>query len=85
VAAGPVTIVWDNESELPHSFCLEDPQGKGVDPPRGGVCSNAVKATTAGSANITSVYPNLEPGEYTCYCGVDGHRAQGMEGTLTVE
>jgi uncharacterized cupredoxin-like copper-binding protein len=36
------------------------------------------------SGNITSVYPNLKPGDYTCYCGVDGHRAQGMEGTLTI-
>jgi hypothetical protein len=80
-----VTVVWDNESELLHSFCLEGPQGKGVNPPRGGVSSSPVKATSSMSGNIASVYDNLKPCKYTFYCGVDGHRAQGMEGTLTVE
>jgi plastocyanin len=28
---------------------------------------------------------DLEPGEYEIYCAIGDHRAQGMEGTLTVE
>jgi plastocyanin len=85
-AAGPVTVVWVNESEVLHSLCLEDPQGKGVAPPGESVCSDPTKTTgSPGSGTITATYPNLKPGQYTFYCDVDGHRAQGMEGTLTIE
>jgi plastocyanin len=84
-AAGPVTVVWDNESKLLHSVCLEDPQGKGVISAGGTVCSTRVRGTSAISDTLTETYQNLKPGKYTFYCGVDGHRAQGMEGTLTVK
>jgi len=79
--AGSVTLVWDNESEISHSICLEDAKGEDVAPG----CSSPVKAIPERAGNITGVYKDLKPGEYTYYCDVDGHRAQGMEGTLTVE
>ena len=28
---------------------------------------------------------DLKPGKYTFYCDIIGHRAQGMEGTLTIK
>jgi plastocyanin len=70
--AGNVTIDFDNPSPLTHDVCLEGSSGEIG-------CSDTISQST------TSLAEDLKPGNYTFYCSVDGHRAAGMEGTLTVK
>ncbi|MCC6222987.1 MAG: cupredoxin domain-containing protein [Thermoleophilia bacterium] len=69
--AGEVAIVLANDSPLPHDVSIE---GDGIDL-RGETFTGGTRTTVA----------TLEPGTYTFYCSVPGHRAGGMEGTLTVK
>ena len=69
---GPVTLRSPNESSIDHDISLE---GNGVDE-RGEVVKNG---------GVSEVKVNLQPGEYTFYCSVPGHREGGMEGKLTVK
>jgi plastocyanin len=69
--AGKVTILMDNPSSLPHSIELE---GKGVE----------LTGDTVTKGGESKVSANLKPGDYEFYCPVDGHKAAGMKGTLTV-
>ena len=41
-----------------------------------------LEVSGAGSTDAKKI--DLKPGKYTFYCDILGHRAQGMEGTLTV-
>lgn len=70
--AGSVTIELTNESSTPHDVKVEGPEGDlgGTEIVDGGTASATVE---------------LEPGEYTFYCSVPGHREAGMEGALNVE
>jgi plastocyanin len=70
--AGQLTIQSPNESSVDHDISLE---GGGVDE-RGEVVKDG---------GVSEIEVDLEPGEYTFYCSVEGHREGGMEGTLTVE
>ena len=70
--AGKVTIDFTNDSSLPHDVKIE---GNGVN-------GEGTDQVTGGS---TSATVDLQPGTYTFYCSVDGHRAAGMEGTLVVK
>src|SRR4029078_6279604 len=68
--AGSISIYFTNMSSLPHDVTIE---GNG-----------ASGATDQITDSTTSTTVDLEPGTYTFFCSVDGHRAAGMEGTLTV-
>jgi plastocyanin len=70
-SSGEVTIELTNDSGVPHNVEIE---GNGVE--------EESETITDGTTSVTA---NLEPGEYEFYCAVDGHKAAGMEGTLTVD
>jgi plastocyanin len=69
--AGKVTIVMDNPSSLPHAVEIE---GNGVEEAGETVEKGGVSKATA----------TVKAGTYEFYCPVDGHKAAGMEGKLTV-
>jgi len=71
--AGNDTLEFTNESPVPHDVKIENSKGEEV----GG--------TEITSEGTESASVELEPGEYTFYCSVPGHRQAGMEGTLTVK
>jgi uncharacterized cupredoxin-like copper-binding protein len=70
--AGNVTITMDNPSPVPHAIAVE---GNGVDK----------DGSTVQMGGKSTVTVSLKAGKYTFYCPVDGHRAAGMQGTLTVK
>jgi plastocyanin len=68
--AGKVTINFDNPSSVPHAVEIE---GNGVE--------EETKTITMDKASVTV---DLKAGDYEFYCPVGNHRAEGMEGKLTV-
>ena len=71
-AAGDDTIEFDNPASIPHDVRIEDADG------------NDIGGTDVVSGDSATASVTLEPGTYTFFCSVDGHRDAGMEGTLTV-
>lgn len=71
--AGNVTIDFNNPQSLAHDVAIEDSGNEQI---------GKTEVITDGEDSTTV---ELEPGEYTFYCTVPGHREAGMEGTLTVE
>ena len=69
--AGKVTVEAKNDGQIVHNLEVE---------------GNGVEKKTAdlqpGSSGKLAL--NLKPGKYEMYCAIDGHRASGMEGTITV-
>jgi uncharacterized cupredoxin-like copper-binding protein len=70
--AGNVTITMDNPSPVQHAIAVD---GNGV----------SKVGSTVSMGGKSTITVSLKAGTYKFYCPVDGHRAAGMEGTLTVK
>lgn len=71
VPAGRLTFVLENRGDITHNVTIEETGDQLVVEAEGGETA---------SGEVT-----LDPGEYTYYCSIPGHREAGMEGTLRVE
>ena len=70
--AGKVTIDVKNDGAIVHNLNVE---GNGIE-------EKKTADLQPGSSGKLTV--DLKPGKYEMYCSIDGHRASGMEGTITV-
>ena len=71
--AGNVSIDFTNMAPLSHNVTIESSSGA------------VVGATPTFQGGTKTLSLNLKPGTYKFFCSVPGHRAAGMEGTLTVK
>lgn len=71
--AGKVTISFTNSSPTMHNMTIQQ-----------GTSGPVVGATPTFNGGTKTLTVNLKAGTYTFYCSVPGHRAAGMQGTITV-
>lgn len=72
--AGTVTISFTNSSPLAHNLTVQQ-----------GTSGAVLGATPTFMGGTKTLKLTLKAGTYTYYCSVPGHRAAGMQGTLTVQ
>jgi plastocyanin len=70
--AGKLEIDSKNASSTPHDIAIE---GNGV----------KENGKTVSGGGVSTISVDLKSGTYTYFCTLPGHRAGGMEGTLTVQ
>jgi uncharacterized cupredoxin-like copper-binding protein len=69
---GAVTIQVKNDGGTAHALEVEGPSGE-------------VKTGTIAPGKTATLKADLtKPGSYEMYCPIDGHKAKGMEGEITV-
>jgi plastocyanin len=71
--AGKVTIQFTNSSPLAHNITIQ-----------AGTSGATIGATPTFQGGSKTLSVTLKPGTYTFFCSVPGHRAAGMQGTITV-
>ncbi|GAC1437381.1 MAG: hypothetical protein NVSMB51_11170 [Solirubrobacteraceae bacterium] len=72
--AGSITLKMANKSGTPHNIALQQGTGGPV-----------LGAGPVLSSGISSLTATVQPGTYTYFCQVAGHRQAGMLGTLTIK
>ncbi|MEX2324391.1 MAG: plastocyanin/azurin family copper-binding protein [Nitriliruptoraceae bacterium] len=70
-AAGEIQITIENTGAVEHDVVIEE--------------AGDVEVVHAEAGETVTGTVTLEAGTYTFYCAIPGHRAAGMEGTLTVQ
>ena len=71
-AAGELHVTLTNDGSIEHAWEIEDHED-----------DLRLHVATKGDTDEGTI--TLEPGTYTFYCNIPGHRDAGMEGTLTVK
>ena len=74
VSSGKVVFFLVNSGPSAHDMLIADSTGKTV----------ARSSLVQSGDTFTFTIDSLAAGKYAFYCDVPGHRAAGMEGTLTV-
>jgi len=74
VSSGKVVFFLINSGPSAHDMLIADSTGKTL----------ARSSLVQSGDTFTFTVANLAAGKYVFYCDVPGHRASGMEGTLTV-
>jgi uncharacterized cupredoxin-like copper-binding protein len=74
VSSGKVVFFLTNSGPSAHDMLIADATGKTV----------ARSSLVQSGDTFTFTVGSLPAGKYVFYCDVPGHRAAGMEGTLTV-
>jgi uncharacterized cupredoxin-like copper-binding protein len=68
---GEISIQLKNDGGTQHALEIKTPGGE-------------VKSKTLSPGDSQTLTANLKPGTYEMYCPIDGHKAQGMAGTISV-
>lgn len=69
-SAGTVSFRYENDGSIVHTLKIEAVDGFGLEVASGG--------------DVDQGSVDLDPGTYTIFCDVPGHRSAGMEAELTV-
>jgi plastocyanin len=82
--AGKITIAFTNNSTTLHNIAIRSGPKCHVDTKCAGLTALDIGSTDPFIRGHRTLTVTLKPGTYRFFCGVPGHEAGGMQGTLTV-